>query len=202
MLVFETRLPTRPSFESHRCRLRPISCPPVPQRPARTRASPAATGGCAPVMTVRDGDQDLAWAYDFPTPPAAADRGPGRLLRLTRRSTSTSESVSGCPAPEPTSSSDHHDRNAASKLAHAAEALCASAPAADYRGTQRHAQSACYRRAHRWWIDPGAAGPAVPTHANAGTAIRGTRSDLLLWLTNRSSPGSLEVTGRHELLDG
>ena len=33
------------------------------------------------------------------------------------------------------------------------------------------------------------------------TAIRGTRSDLLLWLTNRSSPGSMEVFGRRELLD-
>ncbi len=28
-----------------------------------------------------------------------------------------------------------------------------------------------------------------------------TRSDLLLWLTNRSSPGSMEVFGRRELLD-
>ena len=44
-----------------------ISCPPAPRRAARTRASPAATGRCAPGDTVRDGHQDLAWAYDYPT---------------------------------------------------------------------------------------------------------------------------------------
>jgi hypothetical protein len=52
-----------------------------------------------------------------------------------------------------------------------------------------------------WWIDLDAAGSAVSGHVKAGTAIRGTRSDLLLWLTNRSSPGSMEVFGRRELLD-
>jgi uncharacterized protein (TIGR03083 family) len=52
-----------------------------------------------------------------------------------------------------------------------------------------------------WWIDLDAAGKAVPGHGKADTAIRGTRSDLLLWLTNRSSLGSLEVFGRQELLD-
>jgi len=52
-----------------------------------------------------------------------------------------------------------------------------------------------------WWIDLDAAGSAVSGHAKADTAIRGTRSDLLLWLTNRSSPGSMEVFGRRELLD-
>jgi uncharacterized protein (TIGR03083 family) len=51
-----------------------------------------------------------------------------------------------------------------------------------------------------WWIDLGAAGPAVPQHLRADTAVRGTRSDLLLWLTNRSSPGALNVSGRQELL--
>ncbi len=51
-----------------------------------------------------------------------------------------------------------------------------------------------------WWIDLGAAGPAVSGHIKADTAIRGTRSDLLLWLTNRSSPHSLQVLGRTELL--
>jgi hypothetical protein len=53
-----------------------------------------------------------------------------------------------------------------------------------------------------WWIDLGAVGPSVPAHAKAGTAVCGTRSDLLLWLTNRRSPGSVGVTGRHELVDG
>jgi uncharacterized protein (TIGR03083 family) len=52
-----------------------------------------------------------------------------------------------------------------------------------------------------WWIDLGAAGAAVPGHAKADTAIRGTRSELLLWLTNRSSLGSLDVAGRQEILD-
>jgi uncharacterized protein (TIGR03083 family) len=52
-----------------------------------------------------------------------------------------------------------------------------------------------------WWIDLDTAGPAVSGHIKADTAIRGTRSDLLLWLTNRSSPDSLQVVGRKELLD-
>ena len=52
-----------------------------------------------------------------------------------------------------------------------------------------------------WWIDLDAVGSAVSERAKADTAIRGTRSDLLLWLTNRSSPGSMEVFGRRELLD-
>jgi uncharacterized protein (TIGR03083 family) len=51
-----------------------------------------------------------------------------------------------------------------------------------------------------WWIDLEAAGPAVSGHVKADTAIRGTRSDLLLWLTNRRSADSLEVLGRTELL--
>ena len=51
-----------------------------------------------------------------------------------------------------------------------------------------------------WWIDLEAAGPAVSGHIKADTAIRGTRSDLLLWLTNRRSPDSLDVLGRRELL--
>ena len=51
-----------------------------------------------------------------------------------------------------------------------------------------------------WWIDLEAAGPAVSGHIKADTAIRGTRSDLLLWLTNRRSPDALEVLGRKEIL--
>lgn len=51
-----------------------------------------------------------------------------------------------------------------------------------------------------WLIDLDAAGKAVPGHAKADTAIRGTRSDLVLWLTNRSSPDSLEVFGPQDLL--
>ena len=52
-----------------------------------------------------------------------------------------------------------------------------------------------------WWTDLDAVGSAVSGHAKADTAIHGTRSDLLLWLTNRSSPGSMEVFGRREFLD-
>jgi uncharacterized protein (TIGR03083 family) len=52
-----------------------------------------------------------------------------------------------------------------------------------------------------WWIDLDAAGQAVPAHAKADTAIRGTRSDLLLWLANRSPLDSLEVFGSQKLLD-
>jgi hypothetical protein len=52
-----------------------------------------------------------------------------------------------------------------------------------------------------WWIDLAAAGPAVSGHIKADTAVRATRSDLLLWLTNRRSADSLEVLGGKELLD-
>ncbi len=50
-----------------------------------------------------------------------------------------------------------------------------------------------------WWIDLQAATPAVPGHLKADTALRGTRSDLLLWLTNRRSADALDVFGRTEL---
>ncbi|HUB39820.1 MAG TPA: maleylpyruvate isomerase N-terminal domain-containing protein [Streptosporangiaceae bacterium] len=52
-----------------------------------------------------------------------------------------------------------------------------------------------------WWIDLGAAGAARPQHAKADTAIRGTRGDLLLWLTNRTATGALEILGRPEIAD-
>jgi hypothetical protein len=50
-----------------------------------------------------------------------------------------------------------------------------------------------------WWIDLQAATPAVPGHVKADTALRGTRSDLLLWLTNRRSADVLEVFGQTEV---
>jgi len=50
-----------------------------------------------------------------------------------------------------------------------------------------------------WWIDLGASGAALPEHAKADTAIRGTRSDLLLWLTNRDPAGQLDVFGQTDL---
>src|SRR5258708_4848556 len=52
-----------------------------------------------------------------------------------------------------------------------------------------------------WWIDLGAGGRAVREHARADTAVRGTRSELLLFLTNRGSSGALDVLGRQEVLD-
>jgi len=51
-----------------------------------------------------------------------------------------------------------------------------------------------------WWIDLEAAEPAVPGHVKADTALRGTRSDILLWLTNRRTSDALEVFGREDLL--
>jgi uncharacterized protein (TIGR03083 family) len=52
-----------------------------------------------------------------------------------------------------------------------------------------------------WWIDLDASGAAMPQHAKADTAIRGTRSDLLLWLTNRSASSSLQILGQQEIAD-
>jgi uncharacterized protein (TIGR03083 family) len=52
-----------------------------------------------------------------------------------------------------------------------------------------------------WWIDldTRADAVAVPGHAKADTAIRGPRSDLLLWLTNRDPSNPLEIVGRPEI---
>ena len=52
-----------------------------------------------------------------------------------------------------------------------------------------------------WWIDLDNGGMSVRERAKADTAIRGTRSELLLWLTNRCPAGTLEVFGRRENLD-
>jgi len=52
-----------------------------------------------------------------------------------------------------------------------------------------------------WWVDLDTRGDsvAVPGHAKADTALRGTRSDLLLWLTNREPSDPLEVLGRADV---
>jgi uncharacterized protein (TIGR03083 family) len=52
-----------------------------------------------------------------------------------------------------------------------------------------------------WWVDLDDAGKAVAVHAKADTAIRGTRSDLLLWLNNRGPLETLEVLGDQKILD-
>jgi uncharacterized protein (TIGR03083 family) len=76
--------------------------------------------------------------------------------------------------------------------------LLAQAVDADLKGTLHlHATDGPVE----WWIDLDAAGAAMPQHAKADTAIRGTRSDLLLWLTNRSAPGSLQILGQQEIAD-
>ena len=50
-----------------------------------------------------------------------------------------------------------------------------------------------------WWADLDArADAAVTGHARADTAVQGTESDLLLWLTNREPVPSIEVHGQHE----
>lgn len=54
-----------------------------------------------------------------------------------------------------------------------------------------------------WSIDLGARGEAVAVsgHAKADTALRGSCSDLLLFLTNRRSSGPLEIIGRTEIAE-
>jgi len=62
-----------------------------------------------------------------------------------------------------------------------------------------------------WWIDLDDAGRAIPqaadaeteaeTEAEADTTLRGTRSDLLLWLNNRGPLETLEVAGDQTILD-
>jgi uncharacterized protein (TIGR03083 family) len=52
-----------------------------------------------------------------------------------------------------------------------------------------------------WWInlDERASAVAVPGHRKADTTIRATRSNLLLWLTNRQQPDTLEISGPPEV---
>jgi uncharacterized protein (TIGR03083 family) len=52
-----------------------------------------------------------------------------------------------------------------------------------------------------WWadLDARAGAVAVRRHANADTAVWGTESDLLLWLTNRAPTPTIEVLGRCDL---
>ncbi|MGH9097728.1 MAG: maleylpyruvate isomerase N-terminal domain-containing protein [Acidimicrobiales bacterium] len=55
--------------------------------------------------------------------------------------------------------------------------------------------------ATEWWIDLDARGLTFSEPARADTEIRGTRSDLLLWLTNRRSPADLDVFGNRGIPD-
>ena len=45
-----------------------------------------------------------------------------------------------------------------------------------------------------WRTDLDADTETIPRHAEADTTVRGTRSDLLLWLTNRGGPDVLDVS--------
>ena len=54
---------------------------------------------------------------------------------------------------------------------------------------------------HEWRTDRDADTEANPRHAEADTTVRGNRSDLLLWLTNRGGPDVLDVSGRSHLLE-
>jgi uncharacterized protein (TIGR03083 family) len=52
-----------------------------------------------------------------------------------------------------------------------------------------------------WWVDLDARADtaAVPRHAKADTAVRGTESDLMLWLTNRSPVPTVEILGQDDV---
>ena len=55
--------------------------------------------------------------------------------------------------------------------------------------------------ASEWWVnlDDRQSAVAIAGHRKADTAIRATRSDLLLWLTNREGPAVLEIAGSPEV---
>jgi uncharacterized protein (TIGR03083 family) len=55
--------------------------------------------------------------------------------------------------------------------------------------------------ASEWWIDLDARADAIAVagHRRADTAVRGSRSDLLLWLTNREASPELQILGNREL---
>jgi uncharacterized protein (TIGR03083 family) len=52
-----------------------------------------------------------------------------------------------------------------------------------------------------WWVDldAGAEAQAIAEHVRAETTLRGTRSDLLLWLTNRDPSTPPELLGRADM---
>lgn len=50
-----------------------------------------------------------------------------------------------------------------------------------------------------WFIDLAEPGSATPEHRKGDTAVRGARSDLLLWLTNRGA-SNLDVVGSDDAL--
>lgn len=50
-----------------------------------------------------------------------------------------------------------------------------------------------------WWFDLDARAVAVPRQAEAEIDVRGTRSDVLLWLTNHGPTAAVEVLGRRDV---
>jgi uncharacterized protein (TIGR03083 family) len=53
-----------------------------------------------------------------------------------------------------------------------------------------------------WWIDLDHDGLARREHVRADRALRGIRSDLLLWLTNRQASEALNVLGEGAVIEG
>jgi uncharacterized protein (TIGR03083 family) len=53
-----------------------------------------------------------------------------------------------------------------------------------------------------WWIDLNPDGLARGEHARADTTLRGIRSDLLLWLTNRQTSEALVILGKRTVIEG
>jgi uncharacterized protein (DUF427 family) len=114
VLVFETGLPTRYYFDRTDVAFAHLV-------PARTRASPAATGRCAPV--IRCATATRISPGPMTTRPASCCPSPAWSPSTTRRSTSTS-TVFGYHSPEPTSSSEYHDRGAAITHVAVAHQIC------------------------------------------------------------------------------
>jgi uncharacterized protein (TIGR03083 family) len=79
--------------------------------------------------------------------------------------------------------------------------LLARAEAGELAGTL-HLHSTDGPSEWRVDLDARAGASALAGHAKADTAVRGTESDLLLWLTNRRPARDLEVFGRREVADG
>lgn len=52
-----------------------------------------------------------------------------------------------------------------------------------------------------WWTDLDHPGVAIAEHRKGDTAVRGTRSDLLLWLTNRVTTQPLDIVGDGAVLE-
>ena len=106
-------------------------------------------------------------------------------------------SVGGGPAPRPIGG-DVAAAGVAEFMTEFLPGLLSGAPAGALGGTLHlHATDG----PTEWWTDLDAPAPAVSGHLKADTAVRGTRSDLLLWLNNRGAADRLDVFGPREIVD-